>query len=390
MKRREWINVDCKKFSEFKTGKVVPLEDVKGHWAFVPNPLPPKWTMPERLWLLIGEARQRVGDLNGSGNNLSNPSLLIRPLQRREAMRSSSLEGTYATPRELLLFEKALKDSEARTESDQQNQWREVNNYFRTIGFGYERIKQGHALNCNLFCELHRMLMRGVRGAEKNPGEIRKTQVHVGVDWRFTPPPPGEVQQCIAELEAFHVATNAYDPLVQAFLAHYQFEAIHPFTDGNGRIGRVLLSLTIARLLNLAHPWLYLSEFFENHRSDYINSLFRVSTHGEWDEWVELCAHATIEQATLAIARCSALESLKEEYKETVRGLNSRLHLIIDKLFEEPFLSVVEVRDYLQVSYPTARNDMAKLQELGIVGAEEDEYPKMYCADRILQITYVN
>jgi len=382
--------VDCKKFSEFKTGKVVPLDGVKGHWAFVPASLPPKWVMPERLWLLICEARQRVGDLNGSGNNLSNPWLLLRPLQRREAMRSSSLEGTYATPRELLLFEKGLKDSEVRTESNRQNQWREVSNYFRTIRVGYRRIKQGHALDRNLFCELHRTLMQGVRGEEKNPGEIRKTQVHIGVDWRFTPPPPSELQQCLTELEAFHVATNMYDPLVQAFLAHYQFEAIHPFTDGNGRIGRVLLSLTIARSLNLAHPWLYLSEFFENHRSDYITGLFRVSTHGEWDEWVELCAYATIEQAASAIARCSAFESLKEEYKEKVRGLNSRLHLIIDKLFDTPFLSVVEVRDDLQVSYPTAKNDMEKLEELGIVSAEEDEYPKMYCADRILQVAYVD
>lgn len=375
--------MNIENFSEFKTGQLIPLEGKKS-WAFVPNPLPPKWEMSERLWLLIGEARQAVGDLNGSGNRLPNPPLLLRPLQRREALRSSSLEGTHATPKELLLFEKMRKKAGA-DESSDKNQWREVHNYYTVIRLGHQLAAKGHPFDRELFCRLHKALMKGVRGENKNPGEIRTQQVHVS---RFTPPPPSELSQCLSEFENYLAIETDGDPLVRAFIAHYHFEAIHPFADGNGRIGRVILSLMITKWLGLSHPWLYLSEFFENNRSDYMNCLFRISTHGEWDEWIELCARATIEQAGLSIDRCTALENLKKEYRDKVSGENPRLHLIIELLFASPLLYVVEVRDKLKITYPTARDDMLKLKKLGVVSELEDEHPKMYSADRILEIAY--
>lgn len=384
--------MNIEEFSEYKTGQLVPLENPRRRdWAFIPNTLPPQWKMSDRLWRLVAEARQSVGVLDGAGSKLSNPRLLLRPLQRREALRSSSLEGTYVTPKQLLLFEKSRKEMDA-NESSHENEWREVDNYHTALRYGHQRMMDGSALDTALACDLHRMLMDGVRGEGKHPGEVRKQQVHVGVDWRFNPPPPSAIQECLANLEAYHAADHGdVDPLVRAFLSHYQFEAIHPFTDGNGRIGRVLLSLAISRWLNLSHPWLYLSEFFENHRTDYIDRLFRVSTHGEWDEWVELCLTGTIEQAESSCARCIELESMKTRYHEMVSGGSGRLHKIVELLFSDsPLITVVEVKQKLAVSYPTASDDLTKLEEFGILQRVEGEYPKMYSADDVLRLAYAD
>jgi len=384
--------MNIERFGTFKTGTVVPIETLRRQdWAFVPNPLPPaSWNMSASLWQLIAEARQAIGDLNGSGSNLSNPRLLLRPLQRREALRSSSLEGTYASPRELLLFEKAMRSEDVDSQNAE-NSWREVHNCYLALRTGYRQIRQGHSLNQSFICSLHKILMHGVRGEEKTPGLLRESQVHVGVDWRYNPPPPSEMKDCLVQLESYLANNVDHDPLVKAFLAHYQFEAIHPFTDGNGRIGRVLLSLTIARWLSLSHPWLYMSEFFENHRSDYISMLFRVSTDGECDEWVEFCAKGAIEQARLSVERCKKLEALKRNYMAMVEhgGHSHRLYRIIDMLFKSQVVYVTEARDRLRVSYQTAKGDLMTLEELGIVIEAENEYPKMYIADAILNIAYL-
>lgn len=391
-KWRKQLDID--KFTEFKTGKLLPIESAYGEdWAFLPNPLPPQLNMTNRTWGLIAEARQKIGDLNGSGSRLSDARLLLRPLQRREALRSSSLEGTYVTPIELLLFEKSHKSAQGK-ETNRENQWREVHNYYKAIKIGHRKISRGQVFNREFFCDLHRILMEGVRGEHKNPGKIRERQVHVGIDWRFNPPPASELENCLSNLEEYHQdgLFEEVDPLVRAFVAHYQFEAIHPFTDGNGRIGRVLLSLGISRWLNLSHPWLYLSESFENHRADYINTLFRVSTQGEWNEWLELCAHATIEQADSSIARCKALETLRENYFERIsKGKGSvRLHRVIEMLFVSPLISIIEVKDKLNVTYHTARGYIKKLMEADILRIIEDEFPKMYAADEVLRIAYVD
>lgn len=360
-------------------------------WAFVPGPLPPSWSIPDRLWRLIAEARQKVGDLNGSGNRLTNARLLLRPLQRREALRSSSLEGTYATPKELLLFEKSRKEIEG-NETSQENQWREVHNYYAALKHGQQHIMHGKPFDLDFFCTLHGILMKGVRGHEKNPGQVRTSQVHIRGERRFTPAPPSEILSCIDNLEAYLAADHGdVDPLVRAFISHYQFEAIHPFSDGNGRIGRVLLSLVISRWLGLSKPWLYLSEYFDNHRSDYMNRLFRVSTHGDWDEWIELCILGTIEQAESSIARCNALELLRLRYHERVSKGSARLHTIVDMLFSSsPLISIGEAQKALGTSYPTARDDLLRLQDVGIVELIDGVYPKMFGSEELLKIAYID
>ncbi len=407
------VAVDIKKFSEYKTGKLVPLENVsrKAH-AFVPNPLPPQWSPGDRLWSMAADARGKIGELEGrwgaSGirDPQSNLSLVLRPLQKREAIRSSSLEGTHVTPEELLMFEKSGKEIDDK-ESDRNNQMREVLNCDGAMIAGQKLVEQGVAFDRRFYCELHRVLMNGVRGANKNPGQIRDRQVYIGR--QFTPTPATELDACLSNLESYMASPGdttilddetslvdevmpgeEVDPLIRAFVMHYQFEAIHPFMDGNGRVGRLLLSLAICKWLELSHPWLYLSEFFENHRSDYFERLFRVSTHGEWSEWIELCLQGTIEQSDVLLRRCERLGSLVEEYKKKVGLSSPRMHSIIEMLVESPLIHIIDVQNKFEVSYPTARADIQKLVDAEILVHIPNHYPKMFSAREIFHVAYLD
>ena len=385
------MNIDD--FTEFKAGRLVPVtnQDQGGqahtYYTFIPHPLPPSWAFTQKLFGLIGEARQTIGDLNGSGSRLKDPFLLLKPLQRREALRSNSLEGTYVTPKELLLYEKSRKELQNKT-TDSASRWQDVFNYYRAIQHGQQRIDRGDPIDRKLICDLHKILMSGARGKGKSLGEIRQVQVYVGKT--FTPPAPSELGACLLNFEAYHQNPefDAIDPLVRAFIAHYQFEVIHPFRDGNGRIGRVLLALSIYKWTKLSFPWLYLSESFDNHRRDYFDGLYGVSTNGEWEEWIDLCARATIEQATAAIQRCDTLAALEDTYHNRIAKGSARLHKLVDMLFASPFLSTVEVRDQLKIGYPMASRYMQQLLELRIVTVAENEFPRMYIADQILEIAY--
>ena len=225
------------------------------------------------------EAREAIARLDGVGRHMPNHNLLLRPLQQREALRSSSMEGTYATPEELLLYQ--AEPREPRSSDDRVNAWREVFNYGQALTAGKEILDEGYPLSLQLIRTLHAELLRGVRGEEKAPGEFRQRQVQVGAGGRFIPPPAHYLPECLEALEQSLAAQTGIDPLIRAFMVHYQFEAIHPFNDGNGRVGRLLLSLHIYRSMELGSPWLYLSPFFERHKDDYIDSLFRVSAHND-------------------------------------------------------------------------------------------------------------
>jgi Fic family protein len=170
-------------------------------------------------------------------------------------LKSSSLEGTYATPEQLLLFE--IEPREPKSSKDPVNSWREVSNYSRALRIGQDLLSD-LPISLRLIKELHKELLRGVRGENKNPGNFRRTQVHIGSDRRFIPPPPTKVKDCLNDLELYIHTENNIDPLIAAFMVHYQFETIHPFMDGNGRVGRLLLSLMIFQNCNLKSPWLYL------------------------------------------------------------------------------------------------------------------------------------
>ena len=379
--------------SLFNSNSLGKLKKINIHdttdYAFIPNPLPLNWQMSNQLWPLLVNAKEELARLDGIGRHMPNYELFLRPLQQREALKSSSLEGTYATPEQLLLFE--IKPREPKSSKDPVNSWKEVSNYSQALRLGQNLLKD-LPISLRLIKELHNKLLRGVRGDNKNPGNFRKTQVHIGSDRRFIPPPPNEILTCLNNLELDIHKPHNIDPLVFSFMVHYQFETVHPFLDGNGRVGRLLLSLMIFQNCNLKSPWLYLSAFFEKYKDEYITYLFEVSTKGEWDNWLSFCLRATIYQAKDAIKRCDQLLLLKDKYSNLImkKGENIRLNKIIEMLFEFPVFTIPQVSRWLNVSYPTARNDINKIIKLKLIVESNIKHgqSKFYIATEILNIAH--
>lgn len=357
-----------------------PFEDV----AFVPDPLPRNYELPRGLFRLLVEAKEELARLDGGGRHLENPNLLLTPLKRREALKSSSIEGTVTSAEQLLLYE-AAGAKEDRRGSDVE----EVGNYSAALDLGVETLEQ-IPFSLRLMKVVHRRLMRGVRGERKTPGEFRRSQVHIGKDRRFIPPPPGaELDACLDQFESDMHADVGVDPLVWCYMLHYQVETIHPFSDGNGRLGRLLLGLTIADRCRLSRPWLYMSPWFEQYKSQYIDLLFGVSATGDWDSWLEFCLQGTLEQALDTSKRLNELIDLRRDYRQRVSASNgsTRLHTILDSLFDAfPLVRISSLRETLGVTYPTVKSDIGRLRELGILEELPDSRPKAFYAPDIVRI----
>lgn len=378
--------MEIARFTDAKTGQLIKVNIPQEDWAFIPDPLPPSWEFPLRLWPLLSEAKESIARLDGIGRTLPNPELLLQPLQSREALRSSSLEGTYASPQELLLFE--LRPREPSSNQDPANAWLEVSNYSRALRQGIELLDK-IPLSLRLIRDLHRTLLHGVRGRERTPGEFRRNQVHVGSGRRYIPPPAHLLLSCLDQFEKYlNQDDTDFDPLVMCYLIHYQFEAIHPFMDGNGRVGRALLALMIYKWCNLSMPWLYMSAFFERYKDEYINNLFKISCEGAWEPWIEFCLKGTIAQANDSIRRCDELGHLKNEFHERARAVSPRIHPIIDDLFTIPVVTIPELAKKNNVSYPTAKSDVRKLIELRILKEVSATKPKTYYSPDIFQIAF--
>lgn len=381
--------MNIEQFGEFKTGQLIPINP-EGRFhdhAFVPNDLPPPWQPDHALWPVIAEARDRVAKLDGAGGILPTPGLLLRPLQRREAIRSNSIEGTFVTPEELLIFE-AERNQSKEPQNQRRNDWREVIHYDRALSEGCSRIERGDKLDRVLFCDLHRSLLQTARGKDKSPGVFRDTQVYVEAGRRFIPPPPEAIDGLIGNLEAF-LESDTYDPLVRAFIAHYQFEAIHPFKDGNGRLGRLILSLCIYKWLKQSHAWLYLSEFFDENRREYIDRLLEVSTKGTWREWVHFCLLGAIQQAESAVGTCRKLDEIRRRYEQQVGHL-SRMNAIIAKLLTNPIIETSQLARDLGLAYNTAKADIEKLVEKKILYEIVGSRPRSYCAREFFDVAYLD
>jgi Fic family protein len=380
--------MDPKRFTDNKQGSLVPITVPRQDIAFVPDPLPLGWPLPADMWPHLMAARESLARLDGVGRHLTNPQLLLVPLQQREALRSSSMEGTYATPEELLLYQMDQRDPSS--DADQANDWREVLNYGRALQLGVNLLQEGLPISLRLVREMHRTLLSGVRGQDKRPGEFRDCQVHVGVGARFVPPPPNQLMACLDSFEKYHHADSTVDPLIRAFMAHYQFETIHPFRDGNGRVGRLLLSLTVAHWLGLGSPWLYMSAFFERHKDEYIDRLFMVSADGQWAPWITFCLQGVVEQANDTIRRIDQLVALREDFANRVAlsGGSARLHGIVEGLFVSPVVTIPGVAASAEVTYPTAKSDIARLVDLGILKEGADKTPKYFFSPRIYDVAY--
>lgn len=264
--------------------------------------------------------------------------------------------------------------------------WREVYNYREALSSSSE----ASVLEAPLYLirQLHSVLLTNVRGSDRTPGAFRKTQVFIGADHRFVPPPPTHVMQCLEQFESFLKATDkSLPPIIRAFLAHYQFETIHPFLDGNGRVGRLLMTVMIRELCQHKRPWLYLSAFFDKHKNEYVDRLFSVSASADWDGWIDFCLRATIAQSKDTFDRCTRLLALREDYRKKVAD-RARLSAIVDMLFKNPFTRISSLQEALKVSYPTAKSDVETLAKLGIVRELPDTYPRTHYANGIYDITF--
>jgi len=362
------------------------LRAPSGYEAFVPDPLPPVIIWTPSLVSALSDADRAVGNLAGEGRRLPNPHLLIRPFVKREAVLSSRIEGTQATLGELLAAEAG--SFVERSPDD----LREVGNYVTALEHGVERLAT-LPLSLRLIRELHEWLMAGVRGDHATPGEFRRSQNWIGppgatlMNASYVPPPVPEMHECLGALETF-LHDRTMPPLVQVALAHYQFEAIHPFLDGNGRVGRLLITLFLVERRVLPTPLLYLSAFFEATRRDYYERLRAVTNSGEWGPWLEYFLAGVARQAEDAIGRSQAINERLAAWRRAVAGSTSTILVsLIDLLAANPYWTVKRISEKLEVAFTTAQRAVDKLIGHSILievsGAKRD---RVYCAKEILTI----
>ncbi|MBI3455893.1 MAG: Fic family protein [Candidatus Rokubacteria bacterium] len=365
-------------------GRYVPVPG--GREAFVPKPLPPEISWTPQLVLALSDADRTIGRLAGEGGRLPNPHLLIRPFVRREAVLSSRIEGTQATLGELLAAEAGV--AVERSPAD----LREVGNYVVALEHGIERLKK-RPLSLRLVRELHAKLMAGVRGGGAAPGEFRQSQNWIGppgatlANATHIPPPPGGLTACLGDWGKF-LHDRSLPPLVQVALLHYQFEAIHPFLDGNGRVGRLLITLFLVEREILPTPLLYLSAFFEATRRDYYERLRSVTERGEWAEWLAYFLNGVARQAEDALSRAERINQHLARWRLAVAGMPSKVPMVlVDQLAANPFLTITRVAKRLGVAFTTAQRAVARLEELGIVtDVSHAKRDRVYCAKALLEI----
>jgi Fic family protein len=373
-------------FSNKSPGSV--LLTPKGYWTFVPDPLPPKIDWSVSLISALGEAERNLGRLASLADTLSSPHILVQPFIRREAVLSSRIEGTRASLADLYTYESAqLSFFEATSDV------REVHNYVQAMDYGLERLKV-LPVSLRLIREVHKVLMEGVRGERLTPGEFRRSQNWIGPlgstieGAAFVPPPVEEMHQALDALEKFIHTRSEIPQLVRAGLIHYQFEAIHPFLDGNGRVGRLIVSMLLIEWGLISQPLLYLSAFFEAHRLDYYDHLLAVSQHGAWENWLLFFLKAISSQSVDAITRIERLGQLRAAYQERLRNERAAARLLqtLDILFQRPILNTRQLEAALGVPYRTAQRYIEKLQEIGILREVTGRARnRLYRADEILQ-----
>lgn len=400
--------MDSETFRNSPAGRLVRATGIgngsqaSSYWAFAPNPLPPPIEWTDDLVAVLSEADRALGELAGLGRSLPNPHLLIRPFVRREAVLSSRIEGTRASLSDLYIYEAAqpwggrhgAADSDAASiPGELPVDVREVANYVRALEYGLERLAV-LPLSLRLIREMHGHLLLGVRGETQTPGEFRRSQNWIGPpgctlnDATYVPPPAVEMNEGLDALEKFLHAPSRLPPLLSLGLIHYQFEAIHPFLDGNGRIGRLLVTLLLCAWDLLPEPLLCLSAFFEAHRAEYYESLFGVSQTGAWDRWLAFFLRGVTEQARDAVARAYRLQALRERYREQLQSgrMAARLLQLVDLLFAQPVITARQVEAALAVDFPTALRYVNQLIEAGVLREITGKARKrVYRADELLQ-----
>lgn len=351
---------------QFRSGEI-PGELVSsgGEIAFKPTSLPPSISIEGELFDVFSEATRNVGQLSGVGRRVENPNMLISPFIYKEAVVSSEIEGTRVTLSDVYEYEAGREDSRS---GATRNELREVHNYVKAVFQGIDEMDEG--IDLDLIRSLHETLMTGVRGEEKQPGEFRDTQVFIGGrggEARFVPPPPSVVPYAMENIETYIKSGGSYQPLIDIGLVHYQFEAVHPFRDGNGRMGRLLIMLMMVADGLLPEPYLYPSSFFNRNRDEYTDRLLAVSRDNAWEEWLTFFLRGISDQALEAFARASELLDLRDEYRDRYQdAANSVSHLSME-IFTKPYLTVNEAKETLNMTYNTANIAIGKLEDHGVL-----------------------
>lgn len=354
----------------FRAGRYI--QQPQGYKAFIPEPLPPTshLDLTGPLRIKLSEADFAIGRLDGAILTLPNPDLFVFMYVRKEAVLSSQIEGTQSSLQNLLAAEAQLFDP------DTPKDVTEVANYVRAMHHGLARLRE-LPVSVRLIREIHAELMRGVRGGQLTPGELRTSQNWIGpagctlATATFVPPPPHEVPQALSGLERFLHNENALPPLIKVGLAHAQFETIHPFLDGNGRIGRLLITFLLVQKELLTKPVLYLSHFFKQHRAEYYDRLQAVRDTGDWEGWLAFFLDGVVEVSQQATRTAAAILQMREEYRAKITEQLGRAaangQRVMDRLFDHPIVTVATVREWLGITPAGAHQIVARLEGIGLL-----------------------
>jgi Fic family protein len=363
-----WKAFDMK--LERVSGKYV--QQPQGYKAFVPEPLPPEPAVriDERMNTALSRADRALGRLDGSIETLPHPELFLSMFVRREAVLSSQIEGTQASLSDVIKAEADIADRARPSDV------LEVQNCMAAIERGTQLLKD-LPISTRLITELHRILMTGVRGEHQNPGEIRESQNWIGPagctlsDALFIPPPRNEVHRLLGQLENFLHDESPIPPLIRIGLAHAQFETIHPFLDGNGRVGRLLITLFLVEKTLLRRPVLYLSYYFKRHRAEYYDRLQGVRDRGDWEAWLYFFLEGVAQVANLAAETAQKVLRLREDHRQIIIDTFERASAtplrVLDKLYRLPVTSANVVMSDIGTSFPTANNIVRQLEKIGIL-----------------------
>ena len=344
----------------------------QGYRAFMPAPLPPRppVRLEGELQALLSQADQALGRLDGSIQTLPDPDLFVFMYVRKEAVLSSQIEGTQSSLQDVLAAEARIRTPGRAQDTG------EVINYVTAMNYGLERLAT-LPISSRLIREIHEQLLHGVRGSQMQPGELRRSQNWIGPagctlqDATFVPPPHREVPNALGNLETFIHSPGELPDLVQIGLVHAQFETIHPFLDGNGRVGRLLITFLLCQRGILLQPVLYLSHFFRQRRSEYYERLQAVHDTGDWEGWLEFFLRGVAEVSAEATETVRRILSLREQHRSLVTERLGRAaadgHRVLERLYRQPFVTVGGVQEITGTSYAPANRLVARLVEVGIL-----------------------
>lgn len=378
--------MELTRYAESDFGRAERLPGPYGYVAYLPRQIPTEVDLPRELWLRLTDAEAALGRLAGMAPVLPDPHLFVRPYLAREAVASTRIEGTQASLDQLFELEAAGESPGPDLE--------EVINYVRALEHGVRRLAD-LPISRRLVCEMHAELLAGVRGRERSPGEFRTTQNWIGAPGAtietalFVPPPSDRLDDLFGDWERFANAASTLPVLVKVALLHYQFETLHPFLDGNGRLGRLLIPLQLVVEGRLPSPMLYLSPWIEANRDRYYDALQGVRERGALDGWLAFFLDGIIAQATDAVARAHRLLALRDAYRQQVLAARRQaVTPVIDLLMANPVLTARLVQQRVNVSRPTALTYLRTLGELGILarGTEGSRGQERWNAHEVLRL----